>query len=85
MAFFKREKEVIELVIKHLEAVESCLLTAIDTIKAYLEKDIKQSKKLSGDVGSIESEADLIRHDIRNKLYSGAYLPLLREDIYKHR
>ena len=31
----------------------------------------------------LESEADLVRHDIRDKLYSGAYLPLLREDIYK--
>ena len=83
MAFFKREKEVIELAIKHLDAVENCLLTALNTIKAYLENDIKLSKRLAGDVEKTESKADLIRHSIRDKLYSGAYLPLLREDIYK--
>jgi len=83
MAFFKREKKVIELVIRHLETVEKCLLTAAGAVRAYLEKDIKLSKKLAGEVEATESEGDIIRHSIRDKLYSGAYLPLLREDIYK--
>ena len=38
---------------------------------------------MAREVRRIESDADLVRYDLRDKLYSGAYLPLLREDIYK--
>jgi predicted phosphate transport protein (TIGR00153 family) len=34
-------------------------------------------------VDHLETEADVIRLQIRDKLYYGAYMPLLREDIYK--
>ncbi len=43
---------------------------------------ITYGKKVT-DTVKIETQADLIRHEIRNKLYYGAYMPLLREDIYK--
>jgi predicted phosphate transport protein (TIGR00153 family) len=81
--FFKKEKEVIELILKHLNLVEDSLRTGIKTIEFYLEDDISQAKVLGRKVRSEESEADIVRYRIRDKLYSGAYLPLLREDIYK--
>ena len=80
---FKKEKEVIELILKHLDAVEDSLKTGIQTIEFYLDGNISEAKVLTRKVGSLESEADIIRYNIRDKLYSGAYLPLLREDIYK--
>jgi len=80
---FKKEKEVIELVIQHLNQVEECLTIGAKTTEVYLNGDVKESKLLARKVRSIESEADLTRHDIREKLYSGAYLPRIREDIYK--
>ena len=81
--FFKKEKQVIELIIKHLELVEDSLKTGIQTIELYLDDNISEAKVLGRKVRSEESEADLVRYAIRDKLYSGAYLPLLREDIYK--
>jgi uncharacterized protein len=81
--FFKKEKEVIELVLKHLELVEDSLKTGIRTIEFYLDDNIGEAKILGRKVRSEESEADIVRYKIRDKLYSGAYLPLLREDIYK--
>ena len=81
--FFKKEKEVIELILKHLELVEDSLKTGIRTIEFYLDDDISEAKVLGRKVRSEESEADIVRYNIREKLYSGAYLPLLREDIYK--
>ena len=81
--FFKKEKEVIELILKHLELVEDSLKTGIRTIEFYLDDNISEAKVLGRKVRSEESEADIVRYDIRDKLYSGAYLPLLREDIYK--
>jgi len=81
--FFKKEKEVIELILKHLELVEDSLKTGIRTIEFYLDDNISEAKVLGRKVRSEESEADIVRYNIRDKLYSGAYLPLLREDIYK--
>jgi predicted phosphate transport protein (TIGR00153 family) len=80
---FMKEKEVVELIIKHIDKVEECLLTAVKTLQAYFKGDIKTAKYLSRRTDSIETEADSIRHSILDKLYSGAYLPLLREDVYK--
>lgn len=80
---FRKEKEVIELILKYLDEVEKCLTTAVKTVEVYLADDINQAKNLSRQVDEAEGQADLIRHEIRDKLYSGAYLPLLREDIYK--
>jgi len=80
---FKKEKKVIEVILKHLDLVVDSLKTGIQTAECYLSNDIGEAKRLARKVRSIESEADLVRHDLRDKLYSGAYLPLLREDIYK--
>jgi predicted phosphate transport protein (TIGR00153 family) len=80
---FKKEKEVIALIEQHVAKLEACLSTAIDTLQAYLGDDIPQAKLLARKTDALESEADLIRFLIREKLYSGAYMPLLREDIYK--
>ncbi len=83
MIIFKKEKEVIQLISKHADKMEECLSTAIETILAYLEDNIDTAKKLALETDKIEKQADMIRHDIRSKLYFGAYMPLLREDIYK--
>ena len=82
MIFFKKEKEVIELIEKHADIVEKCLLTAIETIDAYLSGDKSKAKKLALETDKIEKNADLVRYEIRNKLYYGAFLPRLRDDIY---
>jgi len=83
MIIFKKEKEVVELIIKHSDKMEECLTTAIQTLQAYLENHIDEAKDLARKTDKIETQADLIRHEIRTKLYYGAYMPLLREDIYK--
>ncbi len=79
---FKREKEVIGLIKKHITTVEECLMTAVETVETYLKGDIPQAKSLARKVDGIETQADFIRYNIRDKLYSGAYLPMIREDIY---
>ena len=83
MFFFKKEKEVVELLLKHMDVVEECLTTGIKTIQTYLKGNTREAKELAKRVDKIESGADLIRYEIRDKLYAGAYLPRLREDIYR--
>lgn len=83
MLFFKKEKEVIEMILKHVDLVEQSMKTGITTIDFYLQDNISEAKIGAHKVRSFESEADIVRYGIRDKLYSGAYLPLLREDLYK--
>ena len=83
MFLFKKEKEVVEFLIKHLEIVEECLTTAIKTIQSYLQGNIDEAKVMAKKVDGIEYQADEVRYEIRDKLYAGAYLPRLREDIYR--
>ena len=83
MMLFKKEKEVIDLIEQHAAKMEACLSTAIETLLAYLDDDIAKAKTLARTTDALESEADLIRLQIRDRLYSGAYMPVLREDIYK--
>jgi uncharacterized protein len=79
--FYKKEKEVNELFLKHLQKVDECLKTSLLAVENYLNGKIDEAKGLAKKVDSIETEADFIRHEIIGKMYSGAYLPLLREDI----
>ena len=83
MLLFKKEKEVLELIQQHVDKVHECLVTADAALKAYIRKELQTAKGLARKTDGIESEADMIRHAVRDKLYSGAYMPLLREDIYK--
>lgn len=83
MVFYKKEKEVFELILKHADVVEECMRTAMETIAAYLKNEKDKAKKLSLETDRIESRADLVRYEIRDKLYSGAFLPRLRDDIYR--
>jgi hypothetical protein len=79
---FKREKEVIDLIVTHLHTAEECLKTAMETVETYLKGEIAEAKALALRVDGVETQNDYIRYEIRNKLYSGAYLPMIRGDIY---
>jgi predicted phosphate transport protein (TIGR00153 family) len=83
MILFKKEKEVIELILKHLNLIVETMESGLKTIEFYLDDNIGDAKVWARKTRSEESEADLVRHEIRDKLYLGAYLPLLREDVYK--
>ncbi|MBW1994771.1 MAG: DUF47 domain-containing protein [Deltaproteobacteria bacterium] len=83
MFLYKKEKEVVELLLKHIDIVEECLTKGIKTIQEYLSGNIEQAKALAKRVDAIKTQADQIRYEIRDKLYAGAYLPRLREDIYR--
>ena len=78
MILFKKEKEVIELINTFLDEVESCLRLSEKTITAYLNDEVKEAKLLARQVRMIETQADVYRYSVRDKLYTGAYLPGVR-------
>ncbi len=46
MILFKKEKEVLDLIEKHADKVEECLLKALCTIQAYINDDIPKAKQI---------------------------------------
>jgi uncharacterized protein len=80
---FKKEREVINLITEHVEKVGQCISNGENALVFYLSGEKNEAKRLSRLVDSLETEADYITETIRDRLYSGAYLPLLREDIYR--
>ena len=81
MRLFKKEKEVIEFIIKHVDLIERSVNSALKTVEFYLADNIGEAKVSARETRTQESEADLIRFEIRDKLYSGAYLPFLEVSI----
>jgi predicted phosphate transport protein (TIGR00153 family) len=79
---FRKEKEINELILKHFDSVCGCLQLALSTVKEYLNDNIVEAKALALKVDHSETEADMILREIMSKLYSGAYLPSLRSDIF---
>ncbi|MFW6054398.1 MAG: TIGR00153 family protein [Thermodesulfobacteriota bacterium] len=82
MFFFKKEKEVNKLLHEYLDVVEKCVELGNESIQLYLAGEKNQAESLGSQAFDKETEADTIRYTIRDKLFSGAYLPLIREDIY---
>lgn len=82
MLIFKKEKAVIELVLQHIGTTRDCVQSTIDSLKAYIAGEFSESKAAISQVNQLESEADTLLREIRDMLYSGAYLPQIRGDIY---
>jgi predicted phosphate transport protein (TIGR00153 family) len=82
MLIFKKEKAVIELILQHIDTTRNCVQSTIDSLKAYVAGDLSEAKASISQVNQLESEADTLLREIRDLLYSGAYLPQIRGDIY---
>ena len=82
MNVFKKEKEVVELAMEYLDTVLACVEPARAAVIAHLKGDLEAVVELRPKVASLESKADEVRRSIADKLFSGAYLPLMRGDIH---
>ena len=83
MLIFKKEKQVVELALNHAEATGESLAIMVAAINAYAADDSTQLAESTARVDSLESSADQLLREIRELLYSGAYLPTIRGDIYR--
>ena len=78
----KKEKQVIHLVDTHLSKMSVWIRTAADTIELYLNDKIVEAEARAQEMKHLEAEAENILYDIWDMLYKGAYLPIIREEIY---
>ncbi len=83
MQIFKKEKQVVELALKHAEKTGECLNILSTAVKAYADGDTSGINDSMTRVTELESRADALVREIRELLYSGAYLPTIRGDLHR--
>lgn len=83
MLIFKKEKKVVELALTHAEKTGESLQIMVEAVKGFLADDGDSLAESTSRVNALETEADGLLRDIRELLYSGAYLPTIRGDIYR--
>jgi len=84
MFIFKKEKRVVELALQHIDKTGECLEFMAESVKALVsEGRVEEVAAAANRVSDLESDADKLLRNIRELLYSGAYLPLIRGDIYR--
>jgi predicted phosphate transport protein (TIGR00153 family) len=80
--FTDKEKKVKELIDEHVRKVGGCLECFKECFEAFLQEDRAKAESIHEDCDYAETEADMVRRKIGDDLYSGAFLPIARKDIY---
>jgi len=67
----------------HMEKVVECVGLIPIIMAAYRQKDSKKVESLAGDLSKLEHQADQLKHDIRNSLPRGLFMPVDRTKLLK--
>jgi predicted phosphate transport protein (TIGR00153 family) len=80
--FTEKERKVKELIDEHVDKVGECLTCFKDCFEAYFQGDSGRAQSIHENCDHTETEADILRRKIGDYLFSGAFLPIERKDIY---
>lgn len=83
MQIFKKEKKVVELALRHADTTGECIAIMTSAVKAATANQAPDLTEAAQRVNELETEADELLRHIRELLYSGAYLPTIRGDLYR--
>lgn len=67
----------------HMGKVAECVNVISELLDAYKRNDSKTVESLAKKVSCLEHEADVIKHDIRNSLPRGLFMPVDRANILR--
>lgn len=80
--FWKKQKEIEELVFEHLDRVDESLHYFIQSLNAYVQDgDIEKADQLAFETHKAEGQADDVRRRVETQLLAGALMPASRRDI----
>lgn len=77
------EKDTLNLFIKHVSIIETMRLPLKELLDASLNNKHSVVKKKIEEISLLESKADDVRRKTTLKLYSGAFLPVMRSPLYQ--
>ena len=78
----KKEREVNFLLEKHLEEIKEWLKVSSEALSSYLSDDIERINHLLLSKNQIHTSLEAGRQEIWQRLCNGAYLPVMRGDLY---
>ncbi len=78
----EKERKAKELIDEHVNKVGECLACFKDCLEASFQGDRDRAQSIHETCDHAETEADILRRTIGDYLYSGAFLPIERKDIY---
>ncbi len=67
----------------HMDKVANCVNKVPEIIQAYRQNDVENVASLSKVISRQEHEADLIKHDIRDNLPRGLFMPIDRANLLR--
>ncbi len=79
--FWKKQKEIENLVLKHLEKVEESLAHFQESLAAYLSGEMEKAEERALATHTAEGRADDVRREVEAALLGGALLAPSRRDI----
>ena len=77
------ERNVRKMLDNHIDMVGAVMYKGLDTIEHYLNDDIERAKASAKEVDHLETRADEILRGITICLQGGAFLPIMRKDIFQ--
>lgn len=77
------EKETLNLFIEHVSIIDDMRLPLKELLNAALNKKDSLVKKKIAEISELESKADSVRRKTAGRLYSGAFLPVMRSPLYQ--
>lgn len=83
MLIFKKEKHVRKLVLEHAAQAQLCLEATRPLLAEYLARNTEAFTAAVASVQDHESQADLLKWEIGEALQSGAFMPMVRSDVYR--
>jgi len=78
----EKERKVKELIDEHVHKVGECLGCFKGCFEAFFQGDRDRAQSIHANCDHAETKADILRRTIGDYLYSGAFLPIERKDIY---
>ena len=80
--FWKKQREIEELVFEHLDRVDESLRYFIQSLNAYVqERDLEKADAMALETHNSEGRADDVRRRVETQLLAGALMPASRRDI----
>lgn len=79
--FGRKEEEILNSFFKHIEKIQEGIDLLERFFDAYEDNDWDLVEEIRNKISDVEHEADVIRRDTENGMYSGAFLPNFRGDL----
>jgi predicted phosphate transport protein (TIGR00153 family) len=77
------ERDVRKMLDNHIEMVGAVMYKGLDAIAHYLNDNIDEAKASAKEVDQLESRADGMLRNVMRCLQGGAFLPIMRKDMFQ--